>query len=94
MITLHDIKKAFLVSLWFVFLTFPLMVIKINPYERIVSWRWTNMLYVAAGSFVLYLLSRAFLKHKEKKRDRLANEPKKSMVDLAGTKGICTRKDW
>ena len=82
MITLHDIKKAFLVSLWFVFLTFPLMVIKINPYERIVSWRWANMLYIAAGSFVLYLLSRAFLKHKEKKRDRLANEPKKATINL------------
>ena len=91
MITQHDIKKAFLVSLWFVFLTFPLMVIKVNPYERIVSWRWTNMLYVAAGSFVLYLLSRAFLKHKEKKRDRLANEPKKSTVDLT-TKILTERR--
>ena len=91
MITLHDIKKAFLVSLWFVFLTFPLMVIKINPYERIVSWRWNNMLYVAAGSFVLYLLSRAFLKYKEKKRDRLANEPKKSTVDLT-TKILTERR--
>jgi branched-chain amino acid transport system permease protein len=91
MITLHDIKKAFLVSLWFVFLTFPLMVIKINPYERIVSWRWNNMLYVAAGSFVLYLLSRAFLKHKEKKRDRLANEPKKTTVYLT-TKILTERR--
>ncbi len=80
-----------MVSLWFVFLTFPLMVIKINPYERIVSWRWNNMLYAAAGSFVLYLLSRAFLKYKEKKRDRLANEPKKSTVDLT-TKILTERR--
>jgi len=91
MITLQDIRKAFLVSLWFVFLTFPLMVIKINPYERIVSWRWANMLYIAAGSFILYLLSRAFLKHKEKRRDRLAREPKKITTSLA-TKILTERR--
>jgi branched-chain amino acid transport system permease protein len=91
MITLQDIKKAFLVSLWFVFLTFPLMVIKINPYERIVTWRWANMLYIAAGSFILYLLSRAFLKHKEKKHDQLAREPQKATINLA-TKILTERR--
>lgn len=75
MITRQDIRNAFLVSLWFVFLTFPLMVIKVNPMEHVVSWRWGNMFYVAAGSFVLYLLSRAFLRHKEKGHARAAGEP-------------------
>ncbi|MCI5226181.1 MAG: branched-chain amino acid ABC transporter permease [Candidatus Electrothrix sp. AX2] len=54
------LKKAFLVALWFCFLTFPIMVIKVNPYEETVVWRWQNMLYVAIGSFFLYLLSQAF----------------------------------
>ena len=52
MISLKDLKNAFLVSLWFVFLTFPLMVIKVNPFERTVGWRWENMGYVAVGSFI------------------------------------------
>lgn len=76
MITWQDIRGAFLVSLWFVFLTFPLMVIKVNPIERIVSWRWHNMFYVAAGSFILSLASRAFLKHREQRRTRIAGEPR------------------
>jgi branched-chain amino acid transport system permease protein len=75
MITRQDIRNAFLVSLWFVFLTFPLMVIRVNPMERVVSWRWGNMLSVAAGSFVLYLLSRAFLRYKEKGDARAVGEP-------------------
>ncbi|XOF35002.1 MAG: high-affinity branched-chain amino acid ABC transporter permease LivM [Candidatus Electrothrix sp. YB6] len=54
------LKNALLVALWFVFLTFPIMVIKVNPYEKTVVWRWQNMFYVAAAAFVLYLAGRAF----------------------------------
>jgi len=67
MISLKDIRNAFLVALWFMFLTFPLMVIKVNPIERVVTWRWHNMLYVAGGSFVLFLAGRLFVKQKEGK---------------------------
>ncbi|HER62998.1 MAG TPA: branched-chain amino acid ABC transporter permease, partial [Desulfobacteraceae bacterium] len=77
MLTLRDIRSALLVSLWFVFLTFPLMVIKVDPIERLITWRWHNMLFVGAGSFVLYLVSRAFLSHSGKRRERLAREPGK-----------------
>jgi branched-chain amino acid transport system permease protein len=51
-----EIKKSILISLWFVFLTFPLMVIKVDPIERTIQWRWFNMLYVALGSFLLSFL--------------------------------------
>lgn len=59
-----------MVSLWFVFLTFPLMVIKVNPYERTVSWRWQNMLYVAIGAFIISLLTKAWFVRMEKRRAR------------------------
>jgi len=63
----NDIGRGFLVALWFIFLTFPLLVIKVNPIERIVVWRWQNMLWVGAASFLLYLVGRIFLRHKENK---------------------------
>ncbi|MCI5124302.1 MAG: hypothetical protein D3925_07460 [Candidatus Electrothrix sp. AR5] len=72
-LTYQHLKKALLVALWFCFLTFPIMVIKVNPYEETVVWRWQNMLYVGLASFFLYLLSRAFLGWKtgqEEKRKR------------------------
>ena len=50
------IKKGFLTSLWFVFLTFPIIVIKVDPIERTVGWRWHNALYMAVGTFCVYLL--------------------------------------
>jgi len=46
-------KKSLLVSLWFVFLTFPLLVIRVNTIDGVVEWRWRNMLYVALASLAL-----------------------------------------
>lgn len=77
-LALQHLKKAFLVALWFCFLTFPIMVIKVNPYEETVVWRWHNMLYVGLAGFFLYLLSRAFLGWKtvreEKKKQHLSSD--------------------
>ncbi len=83
MISLKDLKNAFLVALWFVFLTFPIMVIKVNPFERTFGWRWQNMIYVAAGSFICYLASRFFLARKaaKQKKQKLLAIPDKPKSD-------------
>jgi len=59
------IKKALLVSAWFMFLTFPILVIRINPVERIVEWRWINMLLIGVGSFFLSFVWHYFIRRKE-----------------------------
>lgn len=82
MFSLKDLRNAIQVSLWFVFLTFPLMVIKVNPIERDIDWRWMNMLYVGAGSFVLYLVSRIFLRHKESRQERMKRGQRKEKTEL------------
>ncbi len=76
--TLKDLKKAALIALWFVFLTFPIMVIKVNPYERTVDWRWRNMLYVAIASFLCYLISRAFQMSKATRQKKKSTQPARS----------------
>ena len=83
MTSFKDLKNAFLVALWFIFLTFPIMVIKVNPFERTVAWRWQNMIYVAAGSFVCYLASRFFLARKaaKQKKQKLQGIPDKPKSD-------------
>jgi len=70
MISLNEVKRSLKISLWFVFLTFPLMVIKVDPIERTVSWRWENMLYVAIGSFLLSLLVRLIFIQQERRKSR------------------------
>ena len=41
----NELKKSLLASLWFMFLTFPIMVIRVNTVENIIEWRWANLFY-------------------------------------------------
>ena len=52
------LKSSLLAAAWFVFLTFPFMVVKVNTLKNTVDWRWLNLVWVAIGSFVLSLLWR------------------------------------
>jgi len=65
MLKVSEIKKSLFVSIWFMFLTFPVMVIRVNPIENIVEWRWWNMFVVGAGSFLLSFLWRYLMERKE-----------------------------
>ncbi|THB79910.1 MAG: branched-chain amino acid ABC transporter permease, partial [Desulfobulbaceae bacterium] len=78
-----EIKKSFLTSLWFVFLTFPLMVIKVDSIERTMHWRWENMLYVGVGAFILSFIARLLMKQRENKEsDKEGEDDTKQQVSL------------
>jgi branched-chain amino acid transport system permease protein len=72
MISRHDCRQAVLTGLWFMFLTFPLVVIKVNPTEHLVQWRWTNALWIGGTSFLVALAIRFLralrLSHQERIR--------------------------
>jgi len=70
---LQDFKQSLVVSLWFVFLTFPLLVVRVNTIENVVVWRWSNILWVAIGSFVLSYFWR-FLLLRRNRRQKQAEE--------------------
>jgi branched-chain amino acid transport system permease protein len=74
MFSIGEIKKAFLTSLWFMFLTFPIMVIRVNTIYKTIEWRWERMLMVGIGSFVLSLVWRFMIKRKEIGRKKAENE--------------------
>ena len=98
MFAFQEIKKSFFVSIWFMFLTFPIMVIRVNTVENIVEWRWERMFMVGLGSFFLSFVWRYMLKRKEsgqKEADlgeadhiswnrRLAREPRFYIPALIG----------
>jgi branched-chain amino acid transport system permease protein len=58
----NELKKSFFIALWFILLTFPIIVIRVNTIEHFVVWRWANLLYIGIGSFVLSFLWQLFLK--------------------------------
>ncbi|MGX9726414.1 MAG: ABC transporter permease subunit [Candidatus Electronema sp. VV] len=76
------LKQAIRTALWFAFLTFPLMVIKVNPYERTVVWRWQNLLYVALTAFVGSLLAQAVAAFKTRQKPQATSAPAKDWLLL------------
>jgi branched-chain amino acid transport system permease protein len=66
--TLSEFKKSFFIALWFMLLTFPIMVIRVNPIEKVIEWRWWNMALVGIGGFLLSFVWRALLNRKERGR--------------------------
>ncbi len=62
---LGEIAQSGIAALWFMFLTFPLMVMKVNPLDSTIQWRWMNMLYVGIGAFFLSFIWRYLLARKE-----------------------------
>ena len=65
---LSEFKKSLIISLWFMLLTFPIMVIRVNTIEKVVEWRWWNMAFIGIGSFLLSFVWRYLLGRKEKGR--------------------------
>jgi branched-chain amino acid transport system permease protein len=51
--------------LWFMFLTFPILVVRVNPIENVVEWRWRNLFFIGFGSFLLSFLWRYLITRKE-----------------------------
>jgi len=93
MAVFQELKKGLLLSLWFVFLTFPVMVIKVDPIARTVAWRWMNGVYMAVGTLVIYFLVTFLLKIKAHRKaasessdanssiiHRLLDHPKKRLA--------------
>jgi branched-chain amino acid transport system permease protein len=66
----QELKKSLITSLWFIFLTFPIMVIKVNTVDNIINWRWGNMIMIAVLSFFLSYLWRYML-HKKNRGEKI-----------------------
>ena len=82
MMTFQEIKKSLLTALWFMFLTFPIMVIKVNTIEKTIEWRWERMAAVGLGAFVLSFVWRYLIQRKEagKKRAEVGSEDKVPLI--------------
>ncbi len=68
MVTIKEIKQSFVIALWFMVLTFPLMVIKVNTIKNVVMWRWSNLLWVGIATFFASLVWNYLLRLKEERK--------------------------
>ena len=58
-------KTSLLTAAWFMFLTFPIMVIRVNTIENTIEWRWENLVLVGVSAFFLSYLWRFMLARKK-----------------------------
>ena len=58
-------------AVWFMFLTFPIMVIRVNTIEKVIQWRWMNMVELGVGIFFGSFGWRRLMARKEAGRRRL-----------------------
>ncbi|MCP4021784.1 MAG: branched-chain amino acid ABC transporter permease [Desulfobacteraceae bacterium] len=68
MVTKKEIKQSFWIALWFMVLTFPIMVIRVNTIKNIIVWRWTNILWIGIAGFFASLVWNYLLRLKEEKK--------------------------
>ncbi len=78
MTIIKEIRTSLLTALWFMFLTFPLMVMKVNTVDKTFTFRWMNLLWVGIGAFFLSALWRFALRQKEGGRRAREEEEEKT----------------
>ncbi len=47
------LKRSLGIGLWFMFLTLPLVVVRVNTISREVEWRWANLLWIGLAAFAI-----------------------------------------
>ena len=55
-----ELRRSLLLSVWFVVLTFPIMVIRVNTITNTIEWRWERLILISVGSFFGSLLWKYF----------------------------------
>ena len=68
------LKRSVGISLWFMFLTLPLMVVRVNTVNREVEWRWSNLVWVGVCAFAIAWLWQFSIHQRELRRARAATE--------------------
>jgi len=79
-ISFAEIKKSLGAALWFMFLTFPIMVIRVNTIDNTIAWRWDRLLWVGIGSFVLSLVWRRLMRRRQTRQGRQDAAPSRSAL--------------
>jgi branched-chain amino acid transport system permease protein len=73
-------KRSLGISLWFMFLTLPLMVVKVNTLNNTVEWRWANLVWVGLAAFAISGLWQLAVKQQELRRLKFAASGRKVTI--------------
>ena len=74
------LKRSLGICLWFMFLTLPLMVVRVNTISHEVEWRWLNMVWVGVAAFVISWAAQFWTKRREAQEARNTAENRQKVV--------------
>ena len=69
------LKKSLGICLWFMFLTLPLMVVRVNTVSREIEWRWNNVLWVGLCAFAIAWLWQFSIERRAARHAAAAADP-------------------
>lgn len=69
------LKRSLGISLWFMFLTLPLMVVRVNTISREVEWRWANLVWVGLCAFAVAWFWQFSIERRAAQRAKAATNP-------------------
>ena len=67
---MYLIKRSIFISLWFVFLTLPLLIVRVDTTNDLIEWQPHTLIYVGVGAFVLYLGWSLAIRYRDRQRRR------------------------
>jgi branched-chain amino acid transport system permease protein len=97
---LKELRRSLLLALWFVVLTFPIMVIRVNTITDTIEWRWERAILMAVGGFVGSFVWRFLLERQEARKGRQNSGDRPTDGSKASTKSasvldrILSRIGW
>ena len=79
------LKRSLGIGLWFMFLTLPLMVVRVNTVSSEVEWRWANLVWAGLCAFAIAWLWQFSIERRAAKRAQVAADahPQKRKPTLA-----------
>ena len=69
------LKRSLGIALWFMFLTLPLMVVRVNTVSREVEWRWPNLVWVGLCAFAIAWFWQFSIERRATKRAQAVTDP-------------------
>ena len=79
------LKRSLGIGLWFMFLTLPLMVVRVNTVSSEVEWRWANLVWAGLCAFAIAWLWQFSIERRAAKRAQASTDahPEKRRHSLA-----------
>lgn len=66
----NQIKQSLIIAFWFMILTFPIMVIKVNTIRHTIDFRWANLVGVGIVTFFASMVWNYFLRRNEAQKKK------------------------